>query len=202
MVSLIIVSVTGREARYLTYIVSCGSSLPTFNGATLLLVPFGGGGRALYVVSFKTPNRCGCHSTFNRTYLWFSNLPLRHKYTRQMSALVMHISQNLSVQAVWADSHETLILPLEGQFTMRSATRDCSAVCWTPEDVSVPVAQGVWDCLRQWRTEGRGASNPPPPKFRRPSKIVPYSIRLWKLLKIAEFRTPTPQDVRKKAVKL
>jgi hypothetical protein len=38
----------------------------------------------------------------------------------------------------------------------------------------------------------------PPAKYRRPSKIVPNSNRLWKLLKIAEFRTPTPQDVRKK----
>jgi len=37
-----------------------------------------------------------------------------------------------------------------------------------------------------------------PPKFRRPSKTVPNSTRLWKLLKIAEFRTPTTQDVRKK----
>jgi len=45
---------------------------------------------------------------------------------------------------------------------------------------------------------GLGGSNPPPPKFWRPSKIVPKSTQLWKLLKIAEFRTPTPQDVRKK----
>ena len=44
--------------------------------------------------------------------------------------------------------------------------------------------------------------NPPPPKFRRPSKIVPNSTRLWKLLKIAEFRTPTHQDVRKKDSKI
>ena len=42
----------------------------------------------------------------------------------------------------------------------------------------------------------------PPPKFRRLSKIVPNSTRLWKLLKIAEFRTPTPQDVRKKGSKI
>ena len=43
---------------------------------------------------------------------------------------------------------------------------------------------------------------PPPPKFRRPSKIMPNSTRLWKLLKIAEFRTPTPQHVRKKGSKI
>ena len=48
----------------------------------------------------------------------------------------------------------------------------------------------------------RGGSTPPPPKFRRPSKIVPNSIRLWKMLKMAEFRTPTPQDVRKKGSKI
>ena len=43
---------------------------------------------------------------------------------------------------------------------------------------------------------------PPPPKLRRPSKIVPNSTRLWKLLKIAEFRTSTPQDVRGKGSKI
>jgi len=41
-----------------------------------------------------------------------------------------------------------------------------------------------------------------PPKFRRPSIIVPNSARLWKLLKIAEFRTPTHEDVRKKCSKI
>ena len=59
------------------------------------------------------------------------------------------------------------------------------------------------DGLReQWRTEGGGVwgVQPPPSKFRRPSKIVPNSTR--KLLKIAEFRTPTPQDVRKKGSKI
>jgi len=43
---------------------------------------------------------------------------------------------------------------------------------------------------------------PPPPKFRRPSKIVPNSNRLWKLIKIAEFRRPKPQDVRKRGSKI
>ena len=39
-------------------------------------------------------------------------------------------------------------------------------------------------------------SKPPSPKFRRPSKIVPNSTRLWELLnKFAEFRTPTSLDV-------
>jgi len=57
----------------------------------------------------------------------------------------------------------------------------------------------------KWPVAYRGGvwgSNPPAPKFRRPSKIVPNSTRLWKLLKIAEFRTPTPQDVRKKGSKI
>ena len=44
---------------------------------------------------------------------------------------------------------------------------------------------------------GGGWGFKPPTKFRRPSKIVPNSTRLWKLLNIAEFRTPTPWDVRK-----
>jgi len=48
---------------------------------------------------------------------------------------------------------------------------------------------------------GEGVFKPPTSKFRRPSKIVPNSTRSWKLLKIAEFRTPTHQDVRKKGSK-
>ena len=57
---------------------------------------------------------------------------------------------------------------------------------------------------KQWRTAGGGLGglNTPPPKFRWPAKIVPNSTRLWKLLKIAEFRTPTPQVVRKKGSKI
>ena len=43
---------------------------------------------------------------------------------------------------------------------------------------------------------------PPPTKFRRPSKIVPNSTQLWKLLKISEFGMPTPQDIRKKGSKI
>ena len=61
------------------------------------------------------------------------------------------------------------------------------------------------DC-NQWRTEGEGGFGVfKPPillKFRRPSKIMPNSTRLSKLLKIAEFRMPTPQDVRKKGSKI
>ena len=49
---------------------------------------------------------------------------------------------------------------------------------------------------------GGGVQFPPPPKFRRPSKIIPNLTWLWKLLKIAEFRMPTLQDVRIKGSKI
>ena len=49
-----------------------------------------------------------------------------------------------------------------------------------------------------YRGEVWGVQTTPSPKFRRLSKIVPNSTRLWKLLKTGEFRTPTHQDVRKK----
>jgi len=42
----------------------------------------------------------------------------------------------------------------------------------------------------------------PHPKFGRPFKIVPNSTRLWKVLRIAEFRKPTPQDVWKNGSKI
>ena len=47
-----------------------------------------------------------------------------------------------------------------------------------------------------------GLTPPQKKKFRRPSKIVPNSTRLWKMLKIAEFRTPTPRDIWKKGSKI
>ena len=49
---------------------------------------------------------------------------------------------------------------------------------------------------------GFGVFKPPRPKFQRPSKIMPNSTQLWKLLKIAEFRMPAPQDVQKKGSKI
>ena len=62
---------------------------------------------------------------------------------------------------------------------------------------SEPTWHKKFEC-EQWRTEGGFGVFKPLPKFWRPSKIMPNSTRLWKLLKIAEFRTPTHQDVRKK----
>ena len=42
---------------------------------------------------------------------------------------------------------------------------------------------------------------PPPPKFRRPSKIMPNSTRLWKLLKLLNLGRQHPKMFGKKAVK-
>jgi len=64
---------------------------------------------------------------------------------------------------------------------------------WNSLPVITFVLSGVW---------GGGVGGFNPPKFRRSSKIVSNSTRLWKQLKIAEFRTPTPQDVRKKGSKI
>jgi len=65
------------------------------------------------------------------------------------------------------------------------------------------------DDITAWNMEGNprtvvywGGGSNPPSKFQRPSKIMPNSTRLWKLLKIAEFRVPTPQDVWKKGSKI
>ena len=64
----------------------------------------------------------------------------------------------------------------------------------------------TWNLKQSMTYRGGGGFKipppPPPHKFRRPSKIVSNSTRLWKLLKIAEFWTPTPQDIRKKGSKI
>ena len=57
--------------------------------------------------------------------------------------------------------------------------------------------------VTQWRTEGGfGVFNSPseiPKALQNRARTQPD---FWKLLKIAEFRTPTPQDVRKKGSKI
>jgi len=69
--------------------------------------------------------------------------------------------------------------------------------CWNISSASVSTSQAV-----AYQRGGGDCSTPPPPKFQRPYKIVPNSIRLWKRLKIAEFRTPTTEDVPKKGSKI
>jgi len=74
-----------------------------------------------------------------------------------------------------------------------SMRQSCRARRYDKKDTTSSGApRGVWG----------GGSTPPSPKFRRPSKIVQNSTRLWKLLKIAEFRKPTPQDVPEKGSKI
>ena len=53
------------------------------------------------------------------------------------------------------------------------------------------VPRGVW-----------GVQTPPPNSEGLPPKSCQTQPHLWKLLKIAEFRKPTPQDVRKKGSKI
>jgi len=55
----------------------------------------------------------------------------------------------------------------------------------------------------QWGTDrGLGGGVKPPPNSEGHPKTYQTQPRFWKLLKIAEFRTPTPQDVRKKGSKI
>ena len=72
------------------------------------------------------------------------------------------------------------------------------------------IRLGGSECLSKFRPHGsvayRGVEvwgvQTPSPEIPKALQNVPNSTRLWKLLKIAEFRTPTPQDVRKKGSKI
>ena len=73
--------------------------------------------------------------------------------------------------------------------------------------ISLELTQGdickqtfVMDCCAQWRTEGGGGVGvfKPPRNSEGPPKLCQTQPDLRKLLKIAEFRMPTPQDVREK----
>ena len=82
---------------------------------------------------------------------------------------------------------------------------DCSILtAYSTGRVKLTPTQAYTLIFKSKRRSGvpRGGFNPPPAKLGRPSKIMPNSTRLWKLLKIAEFRTSAPQDVRKKNSKI
>ena len=103
------------------------------------------------------------------------------------------------------DSYLTHTYQLQPSWWALSLFLGCWYNCQRVDDDLLNVRQ--WGYRKQdrqctWRTEGGEGVQPPLPKFRKPSKIVPSSTRLWKLLKIAEFRTPTPQHVRKKGSKI
>ena len=79
-----------------------------------------------------------------------------------------------------------------------------TAACYTHRLVINRTAKTWEDLNRGGSGVSRGGVgfNSHTPKFRRPSKIIPNSTRLWKLLKIAEFRKPAYQDVWKKGSKI
>ena len=84
---------------------------------------------------------------------------------------------------------------------LHNGTNACnSSPCRVVRTLFLRDGQTSCTAVCQCRTVGGGGFNPP--KFRRPSKIVPNSTRMWKLLKTAEFRTPTPQYVWKKGSKI
>ena len=81
----------------------------------------------------------------------------------------------------------------------------CMCKLWTWTLIANAVSQNKKSIWWQWRTEGGwvgGGFKPPPRNSEGPPKSCQTQTRLWKLLKIAEFSTPTPQDVRKKGSKI
>ena len=64
--------------------------------------------------------------------------------------------------------------------------------------VKVILALFSW----QWRTEGGLGCSNPPRNSEGPPKLCQTQPDLRKLLQIAEFRRPTPQDVREKGSKI
>jgi hypothetical protein len=73
-------------------------------------------------------------------------------------------------------------------------------ICYSTQ--SIPYITNIRKTSGVPREGAWGVQTPHLPKIRRPSKIVPNSPRLWKPLKIAEFRRPPHQNVRIKGSKI
>ena len=139
--------------------------------------------------------------TFSKTFLSFSPIPklFKHYSSPMRATYPAHLTLlNLMIRIIFVTPH-----------TKQSSPLSYISSLWEPNVFptllfsntitlcsSLYIADQVSHPSVAYRGGVLGVQTPP--KFWRPSKIVPNSTRLWKLLKIAEFRTPTPQDVRKK----
>jgi len=66
-----------------------------------------------------------------------------------------------------------------------------------------PPLNCVSDATSKWRTEvSKSQPPPPPPQIPKPLQNLAKINLIVKTVKIAEFRTPTHQDVRKKGSKI
>ena len=89
------------------------------------------------------------------------------------------------------------ILAMHGPMNVKQAPLSCALCEGHMFRPSVVLA------IAQWRTGGGGRGfNPPPRNSEDPPKWCQTQPDCEKLLKIAEFRTPTPQDVRIKGSKI
>jgi len=72
----------------------------------------------------------------------------------------------------------------------------------TKNDLGPVKDNGMWRTVAYRGGEGLGGSNPPSPEIPKALQNRAKLNPIGKLLKIAEFRMPTPQNVRKKSTKI
>ena len=140
-------------------------------------------------------------------------------YWEVPSPFMHHGRKEMSEWHRWREKKELLVGDVVCKLhltLLRGNGRQRAALWWSGSMATRSTAGAPCAVMLQlhccwWGMAARSGSGVPrvggwgvqtPPKFWRPSKIVPNSTRLWKLLKIAEFRTPTHQDVRKKGSKI
>jgi hypothetical protein len=113
----------------------------------------------------------------------------------------------VSFESFWKkENTSTLSRNLTPDHPFRSLSTLSTEPFWLPIhrlhnlEIQLPIN----NCTVQWRTKGGGGleCSTPPQKFRSPPKSCQTQPNLWKLLKTAEFRRPTPQYIRKKGSKI
>ena len=140
-------------------------------------------------------NHQACRTSETRKHKGFHNAWRQHKQSAWLYGTVLPIQRGsmghdvrsvwlgrmtgsfISVRMIWWDVMTGLYHNKGGKITQCETWPKLTMAWWWKTKA-----------LFQWHTEGGvGMFKSPPPKFQRPSKIVPNSTRLWKLLKIAEL---------------
>ena len=119
------------------------------------------------------------------------------------------VAMNRTAVACFADVSEFVslkiefVISIEDFLCVRILTNrtKCCKVAIRTQQHCVNVSVLLWPVAYRRGVGGLGCSTPPR-KSEGPPKSCQTRPDLWKLLKIAEFRTPTHQDVRKKGSKI
>ena len=137
-----------------------------------------------------------CLSVRPHEFYWCANSGSRRHVSEIYALLGFYATLNCTVRSLLRTFQEILSAPSSRVKQPRDVGKNCrSALVKSHKTAHL-------ESVAYRGMGGFGVFNPHPRNYEGPPKVCQTQPDLWKLLKTAEFRAPTPQDVRKKGSKI